>query len=775
MRRALSEMPDDQRTRHSPDPSAADREGPVLTLLEGGSGQPPPATRRVGRDGGGNRDGRDGRGRPRVKRLRLGVILFGLGVLALISTIFGMMMAVAQDLPSLEGRNEFKRSENSVLRDVRGKKFAVLTGNENRILVDSEDISPSIKHAVIAIEDERFYSHKGLDYQGIARALWADIRRQQAVQGGSTITQQLIKNALVAQTNRSLFQKLKEAALAYQLERKWPKDKILTQYLNAVYFGEGAYGVESAARVYFGALHPGCEPNCARVLDPAEAALLAGLIASPTAYSPVLNPPAALDRRNLVLEKMRDLDLLPPDEYAKARERALPARDQINSPHKISKSPYFSSWVEEQLVERYGTGTTFGGGLDIRTSLDLDLQAAAEQAVSRIAGIGPSAALVALDNKTGGVRAMVGGGDFEHQPFNLATQGHRQPGSAFKPFTLVTALEKGISPSRTFVSAKKTIDGRRGPFEVENYEDRYSGVISLAGATTVSDNSVYAEVGYKLVGTEAVARTAHRMGIRTPISRNPAMILGGMRRGVTPLELAQSYLTLAQGGNRVYGSLSAYEKGPVALTEVEGGGINDKNKTRTDRVVPEPVATQVTQILQTVISSGTGRNASIGEFAAGKTGTTENYFDALFVGYTDSMTVAVWVGYPTGGLAMETEYRGEPVAGGTYPAEIWRDFMFSVNKVRDARAAARGKDPTDEALSPTTAVPTPTLEPESQGKKGSKEKSENTRQHQPSRKEKPPAAQPETPAEPQQPSAEPPPSSGGSGGGGGETQVPQQP
>jgi penicillin-binding protein 1A len=777
MRRALSEMPDDQRTRHSPDPNAADREGPVLTLLEGGAAQPPP-TRRTARDGRDGRGGHAGHGRPRVKRLRLAVILFGLGALALISTIFGMMMAVAQDLPSLEGRNEFKRSENSILRDVRGKQLAVLTGNENRILVDSEDISPSIKHAVIAVEDQRFYSHKGLDYQAIARALWADIRRQKAVQGGSTITQQLIKNALVAQTNRSLFQKLKEAALAYQLERKWSKDKILTQYLNAVYFGEGAYGVESAARVYFGALHPGCEPNCARVLDPAEAALLAGMIASPTAYSPVLNPPAALERRNLVLEKMRDLDLLSPVQYRTARERALPSRDQINPPRKISKSPYFSSWVEEQLVERYGTGTTFGGGLDIRTSLDLDLQAAAEQAVSRIAGIGPSAALVALDNKTGGVRAMVGGTDFEHQPFNLATQGHRQPGSAFKPFTLVAALEKGISPGRTFVSAKKTVDGSRGPFEVENYEDRYSGVISLAGATTVSDNSVYAEVGYKLVGTEAVARTARRMGIRTQVSRNPAMILGGLRRGVTPLELAQSYLTLARGGNRVYGSLSAYDKGPVALTEVKGGGIHDENTTRTDRVVPEPVAQQVTQILQTVIAGGTGRSAAIGEFAAGKTGTTENYLDALFVGYTESMTVAVWVGYPTGGRPMETEYRGEPVAGGTYPAEIWRDFMLSVNKIRDARAAER--DAEEGPTGPTTVAPAEPVSPDSGSEEKPQRKARKQRESSPAepRREQQPA-QPEPQAEPE-PQQQTPPSSGGSGGSGGagaggDTPLPQQP
>jgi penicillin-binding protein 1A len=760
-------MPDDQRRSDSPESSAADREGPLLTLVEGGPAQVPPPTRRAQSSG---------RRRPRVKRLRLAVILFGLGVLALISTIFGMMMAVAQDLPSLETTNEFRASHNSTLYDHTGhQQIAVLTGNENRILVTSEQISPSIKHAVVAIEDQRFYEHKGVDYRGIARALWADLRRQRAAQGGSTITQQFVKNALLAQTNRSLFQKLKEAGLAYQLERKWTKDKILTQYLNTVYFGEGAYGIESAARVYFAWNHPGCEPHCAAVLDPAEAALLAGLIASPAAYSPIQNPVAALKRRNLVLERMNEQSYISDRDFRLLSKRALPPDSEIRSPRKISNDPYFTSWVEQQLVDRYGTGATFGGGLKITTTLDLDYQAAAEQAAARIAGIGPSVALVALDNKTGGVRAMVGGNDFEHQPFNLATQGHRQPGSAFKPFTLVAALEKGISPGRTFVSAKKTINGPRGPFEVANYEDRYSGVISLASATTVSDNSVYAEVGYKLVGTDAVARTAQRMGIRTPVSKNPAMILGGVRVGVTPLELDQAYLTLAHGGSRVFGSLSAYDEGPVAYTDVKGGGIDDENKTKTERVVPEPVAKQATQILQTVISSGTGKNAAIGEFAAGKTGTTENYQDALFVGYTDTMTVAVWVGYPTGGRAMETEYHGKPVAGGTYPAEIWRDFMLSVNKIRVARAAQNGSNPSEQPVSPTTVIPAPTAAPETKSKQAKPGKAKS-KARQPTPKGQPTPVQPQTPASPAQPPAEPAPSSGGSGGtGGGGTPIPTPP
>ena len=337
-------MPDEQGKRSTRRQGRARTgDGPPLTLIDGdgtgnGSGKVPGQTLRAA-------DGGNRRRPPRVNKARLSVILFGLLVLAVISTVFGMMMAVAQDLPSLETTNEFKASKNSILTDNTGKKrLAVLTGNENRILVGSGDISPSVKHAVIAIEDKRFFAHKGVDYQGIARALWQDVLRRKAAQGGSTITQQFVKNALLAQTNRSIFQKLKEAALAYQLERKWSKDKILTQYLNTVYFGEGAYGIESAARIYFGWDHPGCEPHCAAALDPAEAALLAGLIASPSAYSPVQNPAAALKRRNLVLDNMQGQGFSARSSTTTCRACVAPV-DKVSPPHKISSSPYFTAWV----------------------------------------------------------------------------------------------------------------------------------------------------------------------------------------------------------------------------------------------------------------------------------------------------------------------------------------------------------------------------------------------------------------------------------------------
>ena len=726
------------------------------------------------------RSGSRGNGRPKFYRWRLLVTLVGLSVLALVSTVFGMMMAVAQDLPELESQNEFREARNSVLYATGpgGKKtrLAIMTGAENRILVDSGDISSNVKRAVVAIEDQRFYAHKGVDYRGIARALWEDVRQQRAAQGASTITQQFVKNALVAQKNRSLFQKLKEAALAYQLERKWTKEKILTEYLNTVYFGQGAYGIESAARVYFGSNHPGCEPRCAKVLEPAEAALLAGMIASPAAYNPVQNPTAAIERRNLVLQRMHDQTLITTSERMQAERTALPPRNSIQTPKKVSRAPYFTAWIEDQLVDRYGSGNAFAGGLEIRTTLDLELQKAAEQAIAtRLGGIGPSAALVAIDNDTGGIRAMVGGSDFEQRPFNLATQGHRQPGSAFKPFTLIAALEKGISPGRTFVSSPKKLKGPSGEFKVENYEDRYSGVTSLAAATTVSDNSVYAEVGYKLVGTRAIARVANKMGIRTRLSRNPAMVLGGLKQGVTPLEIAKSYETLAQKGNVTSGSLAPYDGGPVSFTRVEGNNIDDENEVERKRVIPEKVAESATEILSSVVTSGTGRAAQIGEFAAGKTGTTENYQDAWFVGFDDDLTVAVWVGYPEGARPMETEYRGEPVAGGTFPAEIWRDFMVNANKIRLSRWDKDKKGatgPTGPVGVPTPAQPsTPEEAPEKpKRKKREAQPPEGGGQTEPEPQPAEPAPTPEptpTPAPTPAPTPTPPPGGGGGSGGSG--------
>jgi penicillin-binding protein 1A len=648
-------------------------------------------------------------GKPRIKKLRLLSILAGLAVLAVISTIFGMMMAVASDLPQLENKQQYRATKNnSVLLDFGGRKLGILTNNQNVVLVGRYQIAPAMKHAIIAIEDRRFYDNSGVDLRGIARAFFQDLTKQRAAQGASTITQQFVKNALAAQNRRTVFEKLREAALAYHLTRKWSKEKILTEYLNSIYFGNGAYGIESAARVYFGKRHGygqagGCGSTarnmCASQLTPPEAALIAGMVASPSGYDPIAHPVAARRRRDQVLRDMRDQGYITHAEYRLNIQDPLPTQADLTPPQEKSEAPYFTSWVRQQVVDHFGPFKAFSGGLQITTSLDLELQQAAEQAISQMLPPGsglPTASLVALDNRTGEVRAMVGGMDYASQPFNLATQGQRQPGSTFKPFVLTAALESGISPESVWSSRPKqfVVPHTHGKefFVVKNYGNEYSGSNTLAGATTVSDNSVFAEVGIK-VGTHKIARVARRLGIRTPISTNDAMTLGGLREGVTPLDMAHAYESFATGGTRVWNpQLGAPGKGPIGIDVVRdssGKVLIDNRKTlRRDRVIPPGVAANVTSILETVVAYGTGKQAAIPGFAAGKTGTTENYGDAWFVGWNHDLTVAVWVGYPNKLVPMLTEFGGQPVAGGTYPALIWHNFMVQAMALLEQRKAA---------------------------------------------------------------------------------------
>ena len=682
-------------------------------------------------------------GRPRLKRLRLALILFGLSLLALVSTVFGMMMAVASDLPELENRVEFKKAQNSIMLDQSGSYLATLS-QQGRMIVSLKEIAPTMQHAIIAIEDQRFYENDGVDVRGIGRALWSDLTTSRALQGGSTITQQFVKNATRAQNRRTVFEKLREAALAYHLTRKWSKEKILREYLNAIYFGNGAYGIEAAARTYFGTDpdHVGCNKRrCAAELKPDEAALLAGLVASPTAFDPVANPEAAIRRRNTVLDKMFEQDYLTEAEHTRARQAPIPPRQQVQPPRiqaATERSAYFTTWVRQQLIERFGARRALEGGLRVQTTLNLGTQRAAEQAISKWLPNpnGPEAALVAIDNNSGEVRAMVGGRNYAKLPFNLATQGQRQPGSAFKPFVLATALRRGISPSSTWSSKKQVfqVPNSSEKFTVNNYEDNYAGVSTLERATTFSDNSVYAQVGIK-AGTKRIARTASRMGIRTPVSSNYANTLGGLKQGVTPLDLAHSYETFATGGLLVSGSLGTAGFGPVGIRKVSLRGKrqeepidNGRNRPRRKRILPPPIANNVTRILASVIKVGTARDANLGSTPAwGKTGTTENYGDAWFVGATQGLTVAVWVGYPNRLRPMLTEYRGEPVAGGTYPAQIWRDFLLTVlqsQKDRLQRSCARfaQKRPDDKpskrclesglATDPTATAPPVTAGPD---------------------------------------------------------------
>jgi penicillin-binding protein 1A len=676
----------------------------------------------------------DGGAGPRIKKLRFVLVLLGLGLLAIVSWVFGVMMAVAQDLPDLEARAQYDAAENSVVFARDGTPLTTLTGNEKRILVESDEIAPSLKQAVVAIEDERFYEHRGIDFLGIARALQQDILSGGAVQGGSTITQQFVKNALEAQGSRTVFQKLREAALAYQIERQWPKDKILTNYLNNIYFGNGAYGIEAAAHTYFGTAHPGCgdpDNRCAATLLPEESAMLAALISSPAAYDPRTNPEDAQAQRNVVLTKMREQGVLEisDEDFQALLESPVPGKDDIQPPTEESKAPYFTDWLRQQIVDKYGAGQAFGGGLQIRSTLDLGLQDAADQAVSdQLAGLGPTAAVVAIENGTGEVLAMVGGQDFDQSPFNLATNGQRQPGSSFKPFTLVTALGEGHSPDETFESAPQQLpfettirkNGKKKEvtdvFRVNNYDDNYLGTASIATATTFSDNSVYAQLGLE-VGINDVIKTAHELGVTSQIDDNPAIVLGGLTRGVTPLEMAYAYNTLANGGARISGTLASQGngEGPVAIDRVVGQedepvpdnlGASGENEKVAEQVIDSSVAQTATDILHTVVTSGTGERAQVGDdYIWGKTGTTDNNADAWFVGANEEITVAVWVGYPDGATPMETEFGGLPVDGGTIPALIWNEVVSAWDALQAERGAEEETETTMTTTAPETYVP----------------------------------------------------------------------
>jgi penicillin-binding protein 1A len=679
---------------------------PVATLPPKPPGSPPP------------------RRRPRLRKLRIAFVFMGLSLLALVSWIFGIMMAVASDLPQLENRAQFANAQNSIVYDINGEKIATLTNNRGRILIGSEDIAPIVKEAVVAIEDQRFYEHRGVDFEGIGRAVVQDVLSTSTSQGASTITEQFVKNALSAQGSRTVFQKLREAALAYQLERQWDKDKILTSYLNEIYFGQGAYGIEAAAKTYFGYNHPGCgapEDRCASELFPWEAAMLAGIISTPTGFDPVSNRAAATEQRNLVLSKMAEQGDITQEEYVQYAKEPLPEANQVRTPTEDSQAPYFTTWIRQQMVDKYGSGEAFSGGLQIYSTLDLKLQQAASGiAADRAIGVGLDTAIVVLDNETGGVRAMVGGSDYQDHPFNLATQGHRQPGSSFKPFTLITALEQGRSPDEVFTSEpvelpyEARVPAKNGGtkivpelFDVSNYEDSYLGSADLASGTTYSDNSVYSQLGMSLEGGIAsIANTAAKMGIQTDLATanseysvndgpfepyNPALILGGLENGVTPLEMAHAFQTIAMDGQLVSGTMAGADGSPIGIQRVNdpdgdpvetNDGEPGQDRVETQQVISPTVAATARSMLHSVVTSGTGTSADTGEESLfGKTGTTENNGDAWFVGATRDVSIAVWVGHANSTKPMLTEYGGSPVDGGTIPALIFNDVLTAYEEM----------------------------------------------------------------------------------------------
>ena len=724
-------MTEDERTGYS-STAAADRVASVLSPV-----QPRERRRR------GIFRRRPKRSR-RIRWLRLLAIVVPLSFLALISMVFGIVLAFAPQLGPLTAKlqTQFTNGANSIVYASDGKtQLGILTA-KNDFFLPPEDIPPIMAHAIVAIEDKRFYTEPGIDYRGIARAFIADVFHSGAgIQGASTITEQFVKNALNDQKDRTIFNKVREAALAFQLSHLWPKDKILAEYLNTAYFGNGAYGVEAAARAYFGndpasnLYQCGTAPNasdkatlCVTNLTADEAALLAAAVEAPSTFNSLQNAVAATHRRNLVLHDMYQQGYLTLPEATAAQAISLPPPGSVASPSQEATDPsagYFTSWVADQLVHNLGYGpagkSVYSGGYHIVTTLDANLQSLAQQTVNHIlpqGGGGPAAALVAIDNKTGEVRAMVGGYNYNTNPFNLATAAERQPGSAWKVFDLAAALESGYTYSHPVLSKGPWVYPQQsgapnyGPFEVRNDEGGYFNAnIPLWEALAVSDNSAFARLALEgnIGGTQKIAEIAHQFGISTTISLNPSMVLGGLNVGVTPLDMAHAYQTIANGGRLTTGTLTSYTcvggdtpnytlpearpadkscPGPVGITEILQPGPNgtmnviDKNRTIPTQVPGYSYANDQTEVamMRNVLSGiGTARSAAIpGVNAWGKTGTTSNYADAWFIGSIGGIhgqTIAVWVGYPTSSRSMSKGFGGKPVYGGTYPAEIWRDYV----------------------------------------------------------------------------------------------------
>ena len=603
------------------------------------------------------RGGRDARPRRSAWRTIVRISLVAALLVSVALGITGCIVynSVADQLPDpskpLRGLDQTTK-----VVDRNGQMIAELFAEQNRTNVKLKDIPPHVRQAVIATEDERYYEHAGLDFIGMLRALVTDIRAGEAVAGGSTITQQYVKTAFMT-PERTLRRKAAEAVLAYRLEQTYSKDQILEMYLNTIYFGHASYGIQTAAKVFFG-------KDVGQLTVP-EAAVLAGVIKSPRRYSPYFEPEASKKRRDTVLGQMRDQGYV--DDATHDQAVASPVT-VVPLTHGSKIAPYFVEYLKERLIAQYGETLVYRGGLRVTTTLDLRMQAAAESAIAGALNrpTDPSAALVALDPRTGEIVAMVGGRDFATQQFNVAAQGGRQTGSSFKPFVLVTALEQGVSPEQPFESGPVSIPIKGGPnWEVTGAS---GGPIRLRVATAQSVNSVFAQLMMQ-VGPSEVVDTAKAMGITTKITPVPAVALGGMQEGVTPLEMASAFGTLANGGVRTK---------PYSIAQVADGSgkVLFTAKPSSSKALDPAVAYLTTDLLKGVITSGTGKRANIGRPAAGKTGTTQKNSDAWFVGYTPQLVAAVWVGHPDAMTPMNNVH-GIKVTGGSFPAQIWAAFMKS--------------------------------------------------------------------------------------------------
>jgi penicillin-binding protein 1A len=582
-------------------------------------------------------------------------------VLALaVAGVAAYALSIWDNTPSIDTLKPIKEGSTSVAFAADDSRLGYIQSDTIRHPVESKQVPNLLKYATVAIEDEHFYEHGGVDPAAIIRAAVADVKAGSAVQGGSTITQQLVRNLYISQPQDNFKRKIEEAKLATEYEDKYSKDQILTKYLNTASYGttdgRTAVGVQAAAETYFnkGVSH----------LTLPEAAMIAGLPQAPSQYNPFLNPRAALQRRNEVLQAMEEQGYIPQAQYDQASQQDLGLERGYK--YETIREPYFFDYVQQQLIDKYGVNTVRNGGLKVYTTINPALQAAAHQAIENHWSdpSGPASALASIDPSNGHIVAMASSGNFSSTQFNLAASGHRQPGSSFKPYVLTAAIRQGMNPDSTYYSGQDPVTlslGDGTTWTVHNAEPG-GGVMSVRDATIHSVNAIFAQLDLD-VGPDQVRQTAYDMGITTHLDGIPAEGIGGLRLGVTPLEQADAYATLADGGVRHTATAISKVVFPNGDTDVSGEGSSA-------RAFSDGVASEVTDVLKGVITSGTGTAAGFGCPAAGKTGTTDDFTDAWFVGYTPRLSTGVWVGYPNARASM-----GSSAFGGTYAAPVWHDYM----------------------------------------------------------------------------------------------------
>jgi len=605
------------------------------------------------------------------------ILVVGATVLAATLAI-GVFAAVAyvvhvvQSAPSPGKLRPRVNGGNTQVFAADGTRLGFIQSDELRSPVGWSEIPAAVKNATIAIEDQRFYKNDGVDLTGIFRAAVKDIVNGAALQGGSTITMQLMRNLYLGGDEHTFKQKIIEAAMAVEYNKEHSKHAILTSYLNSVPYGtlggQTAIGVQAAARLFFD--KPVSE------LDLEQSALLAGLPQAPSQYNPLLYPAAARERRNEVLAKMAELHYI-----SAAQARATEAAPlEVRQGHYYSerKEQFFFEYVRQQLLERYGAKTVEQGGLKVYTTIDLNMQRLARKAIAEVLDEpgDPAAAIVTIDPHNGDIEAMAESESYEQSQYNLAADGHRQPGSTFKAIDLADALTRGIDPYTTDYFSHTLQAGwlaAEPNYKVETFEGTsLNKSINLVQATLTSDNTVYAQLAADL-GEETITQTAYAMGVKTHLSSYPAEALGGLTLGVTPLEMADVYATLADGG---------YRNTPIAITKVvfpDGQVDENWGKPQRVKVLGEAVTSVETSILHENVEAGTATRSAINCPTAAKTGTTSELVDAWLDGYTPDYSTVVWMGYPNKRVSM-TDVHGEPQQGGYLPAEIWHAYMAAVTE-----------------------------------------------------------------------------------------------